>query len=99
MTCEPEDLRDPAAALPVAQRAVEMTESKNAGILDTLALAYFMTGDAAKAIETQETAVSLLPPGESEARTELEANLAKYRAALSEQESAEPTEPKAKSPP
>ncbi len=88
MTCEPEDLRDPAAALPVAQRAVEMTESEDAGVLDTLAMAYFMTGDTAKAIETQEKAVSLVPPDESEMRTELEANLAKYRAGSTTEEPA-----------
>ena len=40
--------------------------------------------------------MSLLPPEESSLCTELEANLAKYRAALSDQESAEPTEPEAK---
>ena len=49
------------------------------GILGTLALAYFTTGRTPKAIETQQKAVSLLPPGESPLRTELEANLAKYR--------------------
>jgi hypothetical protein len=84
LTCEPEDLRDPQTALPVAKRAVAMTEEKNFNNLDTLALAYFMTGDAAKAVETQERAVSLLPPEESPLRTELETSLAKYRAALPE---------------
>ena len=81
LTCEPQDLRDPQAALPAAQRAVEMTEGKNAEILDTLALAYFMTGDLSAAIETQEKAVTLLSPGESELRMEREANLEKYRVA------------------
>ena len=87
MNCEPEDLRDPHAALPVAERAVEMTDGKNVGILDTLAVAYFMTGDKAKAIETQEKAVSLLPAGESPLRTEFEANLAKYRQAAKNESS------------
>ena len=40
-----------------------------------------MTGDKAKAIETQGKAMSLLPSGESPLRTELEANLAKFRQA------------------
>jgi tetratricopeptide (TPR) repeat protein len=79
LTCELEDLRDPQAALPVAKRAVEMSDGKDSNFLDTLALAYFMTGDTAKAIETQEKAVSLLPN-----RTDLEANLAKFRAAAAE---------------
>jgi tetratricopeptide (TPR) repeat protein len=99
LTCEPEDLRDPQAALPLAKRAVEMSAGQAAAILDTLALAYFMTDDTPKAIETQEKAVSLLPPEESPLRAEYEANLAKYRAALSEQGAAEPTEPDAKIPP
>ena len=81
LTCEPEDLRAPQAALPIAKRAVEMSGGENPGILDTLALAYFMTGDVAKAIVTQEKAVSLLPAGESLLRTDLEANLAKFRQA------------------
>ncbi len=59
---------------------------------DTLALAYFMTGDTTKAIEKEQKAVSAIPSEESSLRTELEANLAKYRAASLEQESAEPTD-------
>ena len=47
MICGLQALRDPQAALPVAKRAVEKSEGKNARILDTLALAYFMTGDTA----------------------------------------------------
>lgn len=81
LTCEPEELRDPQAALPVANRSVEMSGETNAEHLDTLALAYFMTGDTAKAIETQEKAIALLSAGKSPLRTELEANLAKFRAA------------------
>ena len=75
------DLRAPQAALPIAKRAVEMSGGENARSMDTLALAYFMTGDVAKAIVTQEKAVLLLPAGESPLRTELEANLAKFRQA------------------
>ncbi len=81
LTCELEDLRDPAAALPLAKRAVEMSNGENTQYLDTLALAYFTAGDSAKAIEKQENAVSLLPPGESLRRTDFEANLARYRQA------------------
>ena len=81
LTCELEDLRDPQAALPVAKRAVEKNGSRDPRILDTLALAYFMTGDTTRAIETQEKAVSLLPPGKSDTLGMKNA-LAKYRAAL-----------------
>jgi len=54
----PEDLQDPAAALPIAQRAVEMDGGQNANILDTLAVAYKMTGHLDRAIETQQKAVA-----------------------------------------
>lgn len=47
LTCEPEDLRDPQAALAAATRAVEMSDAEDAAIADTLA--YFITGDTAKA--------------------------------------------------
>lgn len=79
LTCEVEDPRDPQAALTVARRAVEMTSAQAVNPLNTLALANFMAGDKAKAIETQEKAVALLPSGESLTRTELEASLTKYR--------------------
>ena len=81
LLCEVGDLRAPQAALPIAKRAVEMSGGDNAQFLDTLALAYFMTGDTAMAIETQGKAVSHLRPGESPDRTELETNLAKFRQA------------------
>jgi len=42
----------------------------------TLSLAYHLTGDTAKAIETQNKAIALLPEGESDLRTTLEASLA-----------------------
>ena len=48
--------------------------------MDTLALAYFMTGDVAKAIETQEKALAQLPKGATN-RAAFVKPLAKYRAA------------------
>ncbi|HZN56838.1 MAG TPA: tetratricopeptide repeat protein, partial [Planctomycetota bacterium] len=62
LTCEIEDLRDPKAALPLAQRAVELTHGQDFASLDTLALALFLTGDVARAVATSEKALSLLPP-------------------------------------
>jgi serine/threonine protein kinase/tetratricopeptide (TPR) repeat protein len=81
MTIEPEDLRDPAAALPLAERANEMVGGENAEILDTLAMANHMNGNTPKALELQRQAIALLPPEKSRLRTELEANLAKFEAA------------------
>ncbi len=51
--------RNADVALKAAKRAADITEHKDAAILDTLARAYFVKGDKAKAIETQEKAVSL----------------------------------------
>ena len=57
------------AALRAAEAVVEVAGRNGASAPDTLARTYFMTGDTAKAIETQEKAVSLLPPEGSPLRT------------------------------
>jgi thiol-disulfide isomerase/thioredoxin len=61
---DPDTKRKPEArlvqlALQAAQRADELTKGKDAGILDTLARAHFLTGDGAKALELQQRAVDL----------------------------------------
>jgi tetratricopeptide (TPR) repeat protein len=55
------DLRQPAKALVLAQKAASSTDRKNPFILDTLAWAYFRNGDAAKAIDAERDALRLLP--------------------------------------
>lgn len=55
------DLAQPARALGLAQEAVSATRRKNPFFLDTLAWAYFRTGDSAKAAETEREALRLLP--------------------------------------
>jgi non-specific serine/threonine protein kinase/serine/threonine-protein kinase len=80
LTADPNELRDAAGALPPARRAVEMTKGEDPGILDTLALAYHLTGDHARAVETEEQALARLP-GDGPLRRDLEANLARFRAA------------------
>lgn len=79
---EPASSRNPETALQLALDVAEKTGHKNPDYLDTLALAYYQTGDTALAIETQKKAVSLLPVGESPDRTELEERLAEFEAAL-----------------
>ena len=59
LTCEYEELRDPQAALPIARRAVELSAEQDPNILDTLAVAYYMTGDLDQAIEAQKKALAL----------------------------------------
>ncbi|MCK4340646.1 MAG: tetratricopeptide repeat protein [Phycisphaerae bacterium] len=58
LLCEPADLRAPETALPIAMRAVELDGGRNADFLDTLAVAYHMTDNLERAIETQKKAVA-----------------------------------------
>jgi tetratricopeptide (TPR) repeat protein len=67
--------RDAEEILPLAERSVEQTGAANPKFLDTLALAYWKSGKRAEATATQTKAVDLLPPGESNLRTELEERL------------------------
>ena len=55
------DLLQPAKALGPSAKAVFSTNRKNPFFLDTLAWAYFRTGDTPKAAETERQAISLLP--------------------------------------
>jgi len=57
------DLLQPAKALHLAQNAVAATNRTNPFFLDTLAWAYFRSGDAPKAAETESDALRLLPAG------------------------------------
>ncbi|HKQ75994.1 MAG TPA: protein kinase [Blastocatellia bacterium] len=81
LTAEPSDLRDPADALAHARRAVDMTKGNAPNILNTLAMAYHLTGDYARAVETEQKAISLLK-ADSPARREFETDLARYRRQL-----------------
>jgi len=85
LNCEPEDLREPATALRYAEQSVAKSESSYS--LDVLARAYFQNGDRARAVSTEERALSLLPatekPGSvSPLRTKITAQLGKFRATL-----------------
>ena len=51
-------------------------------MLDTLSLAYHLTGDTAKAIETQKRALSLVAQGDIRRRERYEGRLAEFEAAL-----------------
>ncbi len=59
VTCRPEDLRDPAAALPLAERAVELSGRQWDDALDTLAFVYRGLGRLDDAIEVQREALEL----------------------------------------
>ena len=68
--------------------AADKTGGVHPGILDTLALAQYLTDDTPTAIETEKKALSLLPP-DAPHRGDYEAALAKFEAALKEADTAE----------
>jgi thiol-disulfide isomerase/thioredoxin len=70
--------RDVPLALSAAKRANELTEGKDVDVLDTYAMALFLSGDAKQAFEMQKKAVELAGPEYAE---ELKARMEKYRAA------------------
>jgi thiol-disulfide isomerase/thioredoxin len=53
--------RDVKLAFRAAHRAYELTDGKNFAVLDTLAQATFLMGDAAKAADFEERAIKLAP--------------------------------------
>jgi len=69
--------RDLKLAVALSKKAVDASEAKNAGIIDTYARALFESGKVADAITQQQKAVSL---AEDEAlKQELTATLKKYQ--------------------
>lgn len=70
-----------AFAADAAVKAVELTESKDPNVLDTLACAQFARGEIDKAIETQTKAVKL-----NSKDSELTARLKKFKAAAKSKE-------------
>jgi tetratricopeptide (TPR) repeat protein len=89
LACEPPDMRDPETALPFAEKAAEVSGWGSAGILDTLALAYYLTGDSGKAIETQRAAIQLLAPDDVELRAIQDTRLAAFLQETGQNEEAE----------
>jgi hypothetical protein len=76
------DARFVKVALSAAKRADELTDGKNPPICDTLAKAYFDSGDAAKALETQERAVKLAKGTSMENDEGMKSRLEQYRKAV-----------------
>ena len=64
VTVDPEDLRDPAAALPYAAKSVELSKGEDPMCLHILAQAYAGTHDYRRAVETEEKALALFAPVE-----------------------------------
>jgi non-specific serine/threonine protein kinase/serine/threonine-protein kinase len=64
VTVDPEELRDPAAALPYAQKAVEMSHGQDPLQLYVLAQSYAGLHDYPHALEAAQKAEALYPPVE-----------------------------------
>jgi len=64
INADPEDLRDAAAVLPYALKAVEMGHGSDPFALHVLAQTYARAADYRKAIEEDEKALALYPPAE-----------------------------------
>ncbi len=75
-TSEDSRFRDPKAALEHAQRAVDLSQWKQAAFVDTLAEAYYVNGDFDEAVKTETRALAL------DARNqEYQDHMARYRKA------------------
>jgi len=78
-------------ALAAASRAVELTESKNASILDTLSRVQFSKGDVEEAIATEKKALEI---ASDEEKKQFEESLKEYEASVApETPDAKPAEP------
>lgn len=85
-------LRDGAMAIRLAERAVELTGSRNASLLDTLAAAYAETGRWSDAIVAAETALDVAhAAGQQQLADTLQVHLERYRATQPWREPAKPT--------
>jgi thiol-disulfide isomerase/thioredoxin len=69
-------------ALAAALRADEISKGKDAGIADTLAKAYFVSGDATKALECQERAIKLAKGTPLEQDEGMQKRLEEYKKAV-----------------
>jgi len=66
---EDDDIHDPGAAVKLAQRACELTNYKQAEMLDALAIAYAAAGRFAQAVQTAKQALELAVAGGQEELT------------------------------
>ncbi|MHC4917136.1 MAG: tetratricopeptide repeat protein, partial [Planctomycetota bacterium] len=83
LTSADHKLRDPAAALPLAVKAAELSKEKSPQILDTLAAARFANGKLTEAVKAAEKALGLLPAGTPpHERRAYSRRLERYRQAL-----------------
>lgn len=68
-------------AISLAERAVELTNSKDGMVMDTLAVAHFKKGHIDKAIELQTKAIALVADMDADTVAELKQRLEEFKAA------------------
>ena len=74
------ELRVPGEGVRLAERAVRLTEGKNATALDTLAAAYAAAGQIDRAVTTADSALTMaIESGERELAEQIRARLERYR--------------------
>jgi tetratricopeptide (TPR) repeat protein len=88
VSVEPADLQDPSGALPHALKAIQMGKGRNVIALHVSAQAYAGTGDFVQAVETEERALALFPPGQpaTTLQSTIERALNQYRSGLKQRE-------------
>ena len=75
------ELRVPAEGVRLAERAVRLTDGRNATALDTLGAAYAAAGQSELAVETAERALKIaVDSGEQDLAAQIRARLDRYRA-------------------
>ncbi len=82
LTWNPPEVRDPAAALPLAERALELAgDGDRAEILDTLALALHLNDRNNEALKAQREALALIPTDDPAQRSDYVTPLVRYLSA------------------
>jgi tetratricopeptide (TPR) repeat protein len=82
LTIEPDDLRDPAKGLELAERTNELCRGEDPDALAALALACHQTGNTRRALDLLRQALELLPAEEQRLRKDCEERLTEFQAAL-----------------
>ena len=78
---EAESFHEPDEAVQLAQKACELADYKEAGLLDTLSVAYAAAGRFGEAVETAQKAIDLaLSSGQNELAEEIQKHLQLYKA-------------------
>ncbi len=88
VVCVPADMRDPNRALPLAERAVELSGNRSSPVLDTLAMTYYRLERFQEAADVQRRSLELLQPAFAR-DLNYGANLVRYLLATGDRQAAD----------